>query len=56
MVDWCTESSWAIAFVVSPYLIIVQTPDATLVAPKHAEERVREAVKALADNKLDDKL
>lgn len=30
-------------------LIIVQTPDATLVAPKHAEERVREAVKALEE-------
>ena len=30
-------------------LIVVQTADATLVAPKHAEERVREAVKALED-------
>lgn len=28
-------------------LIVVQTPDATLVAPKRAEERVREVVKAL---------
>ena len=34
-------------------LIVVQTPDATLVAPKHAEERVREAVKALQDRGLD---
>jgi len=30
-------------------LIVVQTPDATLVAPKSAEERVREAVKQLQD-------
>ena len=37
-------------------LIVVQTPDATLVAPKHAEERVREAVKALEARKLNDKL
>lgn len=37
-------------------MIVVQTPDATLVAPKHAEERVREAVKALEERKLDDKL
>jgi mannose-1-phosphate guanylyltransferase len=37
-------------------LIVVQTPDATLVAPKHAEERVREAVKALEDRKLNDLL
>lgn len=37
-------------------LIVVQTPDATLVAPKHAEERVREAVKALEERKLDDLL
>ena len=37
-------------------LIIVQTPDATLVAPKHAEERVREAVKALQQRGHDDKL
>ena len=28
-------------------LIVVQTNDATLVAPKHAEERVREVVKEL---------
>ncbi len=34
-------------------LIIVQTADATLVAPKHAEERVREAVKALEEQGLD---
>ncbi len=33
-------------------LIIVQTADATLVAPKHAEERVREAVAALEANKM----
>lgn len=31
-------------------LIVVQTPDATLVAPKSAEERVREAVKLLESN------
>jgi mannose-1-phosphate guanylyltransferase len=37
-------------------LIIVQTPDATLVAPKHAEERVREAVQALEKRNLTDKL
>ena len=37
-------------------LIVVQTPDATLVAPKHAEERVREAVKALEEQKLADRL
>ncbi len=34
-------------------LIVVQTENATLVAPKHAEERVREAVKALEENNLD---
>lgn len=33
-------------------LIVVQTKDATLVAPKHAEERVREAVKALEERKM----
>ena len=37
-------------------LIIVQTADATLVAPKHAEERVREAVKALEERGLDQAL
>ncbi len=37
-------------------LIVVQTPDATLVAPKHAEERLREAVKALEQQQLSDKL
>ncbi|MCG8653626.1 MAG: mannose-1-phosphate guanylyltransferase [Pirellulales bacterium] len=37
-------------------LIVVQTADATLVAPKHAEERVREAVKALEANGMTDKL
>ncbi len=37
-------------------LIIVQTPDATLVAPKHAEERVREAVQALEKRNLSDLL
>ncbi len=37
-------------------LIVVHTPDATLVAPKHAEERVREAVKALEEQKLTDRL
>lgn len=34
-------------------LIVVQTPDATLVAPKHAEERVREAVAALRERGLE---
>jgi mannose-1-phosphate guanylyltransferase len=33
-------------------LIVVQTPDATLVAPKHAEERIREAVKELQNRNL----
>ena len=33
-------------------LIIVQTDDATLVAPKHAEERVREVVKELEARNL----
>lgn len=37
-------------------LIIVQTADATLVAPKHAEERVREAVEALRAQGHSDKL
>ncbi|QDT03902.1 Mannose-1-phosphate guanylyltransferase [Rubripirellula lacrimiformis] len=37
-------------------LIVVQTADATLVAPKHAEERVREAVKALEERGLTDLL
>ncbi len=37
-------------------LIVVQTKDATLVAPKHAEERVREAVKALEERQMTDKL
>ena len=37
-------------------LIIVQTPDATLVAPKSAEERVREIVQALQDRDETDKL
>lgn len=32
-------------------LIVVHTDDATLVAPKHAEERVREVVKALEQQK-----
>ena len=35
-------------------LIVVQTADATLVAPKSAEERVREAVKLLEENQRDD--
>ncbi len=34
-------------------LIIVHTPEATLVAPKHAEERVREAVQALKSRGLE---
>ena len=37
-------------------LIVVHTPDATLVAPKHAEERVREVVKALEAKGMDKKL
>ncbi|MDA8743339.1 mannose-1-phosphate guanylyltransferase [Rubripirellula amarantea] len=37
-------------------LIVVQTKDATLVAPKAAEERVREAVKALEERGMTDKL
>ena len=37
-------------------LIVVQTPDATLVAPKRAEERVREAVKELENRNLHDLL
>ncbi|QDT10636.1 mannose-1-phosphate guanylyltransferase [Planctomycetes bacterium K23_9] len=37
-------------------LIVVHTPDATLVAPKHAEERVREAVAALQAKGMDEKL
>jgi mannose-1-phosphate guanylyltransferase len=37
-------------------LIIVHTADATLVAPKHAEERVREVVKALEERGMDDLL
>lgn len=37
-------------------LIVVQTPDATLVAPKHAEERVREAVKELEARQMTDKV
>ena len=37
-------------------LIVVQTADATLVAPKHAEERVREAVQALEERQLKDLL
>jgi mannose-1-phosphate guanylyltransferase len=34
-------------------LIVVHTPDATLVAPKKSEERVREAVKELEARGLD---
>ncbi len=34
-------------------LVVVHTPDATLVAAKHAEERVREAVQALQERGLD---
>jgi mannose-1-phosphate guanylyltransferase len=37
-------------------LIVVHTDDATLVAPKHAEERVREVVKALEQQNRDDLL
>ena len=37
-------------------MIVVHTEDATLVAPKHAEERVREAVKELESRKLDQRL
>ncbi|MDF1842146.1 MAG: mannose-1-phosphate guanylyltransferase [Rubripirellula sp.] len=35
-------------------MIVVQTPDATLVAPKHAEERVREVAKELERRGLKD--
>jgi mannose-1-phosphate guanylyltransferase len=35
-------------------MIVVQTADATLVAPKHAEERVREVAKALEKRKLEE--
>jgi mannose-1-phosphate guanylyltransferase len=37
-------------------LIVVQTKDATLVAPKHAEERVREVVKRLEEQERTDLL
>lgn len=37
-------------------LIVVQTPDATLVAPKHAEERLREVVNTLEEQGHTDKL
>ncbi|NND98302.1 MAG: mannose-1-phosphate guanylyltransferase [Pirellulaceae bacterium] len=37
-------------------MIVVHTADATLVAPKHAEERVREVVKALEERNMIDKL
>lgn len=37
-------------------LIVVQTADATLVAPKHAEERVREVVKKLEERQQTDLL
>lgn len=37
-------------------LIVVQTPDATLVAPKSSEERVREAVAELARRGLTDRI
>ncbi|TWT80023.1 Mannose-1-phosphate guanylyltransferase [Planctomycetes bacterium CA13] len=37
-------------------MIVVQTADATLVAPKDAEERVREVVKALQDRGLNELL
>jgi mannose-1-phosphate guanylyltransferase len=35
-------------------MIVVQTPDATLVAPKHAEERVREVAKELERRGMDE--
>ncbi|TWU05637.1 mannose-1-phosphate guanylyltransferase [Stieleria varia] len=35
-------------------MIVVQTPDATLVAPKSAEERVREAVRLLLESNRND--
>ncbi|MEM8669753.1 MAG: mannose-1-phosphate guanylyltransferase [Planctomycetota bacterium] len=37
-------------------MIVVQTPDATLVAPKHAEERVREVAKELERRRLEELL
>ncbi|MEM1069262.1 MAG: mannose-1-phosphate guanylyltransferase [Planctomycetota bacterium] len=37
-------------------MIVVQTPDATLVAPKHAEERVREVANELERRRLEELL
>ena len=51
-----SESDHTIATIDVEDLIVVQTRDATLVAPKHAEERVREIVKKLGDQKLTDLL
>ncbi len=50
------DSSHAIVTIDVEDLIIVHTDDATLVAPKHAEERVREAVAALKERNRDDVL
>jgi mannose-1-phosphate guanylyltransferase len=50
------ESAHTIVTIDVDDLIIVHTPDATLVAPRAAEERVREAVRALGERGLSDKL
>ncbi len=51
-----TEKGHTIATIDVQDLIVVQTKDATLVAPKHAEERVREIVQRLGDQNLKDLL
>jgi mannose-1-phosphate guanylyltransferase len=51
-----TEKGHTIATIDVQDLIVVQTNDATLVAPKHAEERVREIVQRLGDQNLKDLL
>jgi mannose-1-phosphate guanylyltransferase len=44
-----SEGSHVIVTIGVHDLIVVHTPDATLVAPKHAEERIREAVQQLRE-------
>jgi mannose-1-phosphate guanylyltransferase len=51
-----TQSGHTVVTIDVHDLIIVQTDDATLVAPKHAEERVREVVKQLEQQRRDDLL
>ena len=51
-----SESDHTIATIDVQDLIVVQTKDATLVAPKHAEERVREIVQRLGEEELHDLL